>query len=91
MVFDRISQDCGTVVSDSSEQVVGSDTDTYRDVYQRSRGTRSSRRGPLYPLIGAAMCFTIPKVNMGRTEASCVETDAPGKLDPIPRGREASI
>jgi hypothetical protein len=39
VVFDRVSPDGGTVVFDTSESLVESDTDANRDVYQRSGGT----------------------------------------------------
>jgi hypothetical protein len=41
VVFDRISSDGSTVLFDTSESLVGTDADTFRDVYQRSGGTTS--------------------------------------------------
>jgi hypothetical protein len=39
VVFDRISADGTTVLFDTAEALVGSDADTWRDVYERSGGT----------------------------------------------------
>jgi hypothetical protein len=39
VVFDRITPDGGAALFDTSESLVGSDTDGNRDVYQRSGGT----------------------------------------------------
>lgn len=43
VVFDRISPDGATVVFDTGESLMETDTDTYRDVYKRSTGTTTEQ------------------------------------------------
>ena len=39
VIFDAISPDGSAVLFDTAEQLVASDTDTWRDVYRRAGGT----------------------------------------------------